>query len=242
MFASKTILMPKPAFALLAVLGLSLACCAQPPAVTVPSFLRTPLDSIRKMELVRSLDSLIGRLAGPDGDNRFVDPDQLVETYDLLDEIRGMDIVAPGRPDRYRCYLTNVAAVDSANWLVQFAYLRMVDSTPVPCASFRLLAHSVGEGFLFSSALKRNTATWHVRKTGNFSFHYFDYAFNESLIRTYMTKAREFDRKLGAPPGRMEFYCCKTLPEAMQVLGVDYKLDYAGSTRVAPISMAAVGD
>jgi hypothetical protein len=212
----------------LSTLLFSLSGWSQTQPVIVPVYLRIPLDSVRKDQLVRSLNGLLGQLPGPDKDNHFVDTAYIPETADLLDEMRGMDISGPGRPDRFRCYLTNVCSIDSADYFVQLAYLKTADSTPILRASFKFIAHRVGEGFLFSSPLQRNTATWHVRKTGYFYFYYADYSFNESQIAGYIEKAGEFDRKLGVPPYLSKFYCCGTLPEALEVLGVDYKLDYSG--------------
>jgi hypothetical protein len=234
--------MSKPFFALLVAFGwslmccgLSLTCCAQSQSISVPSYIRIPLDSVQKDKLVTALNGLLGQLPGPDKDNRFVDPSFIPETADLLDEMRGMD---KSGTDRFRCYLTNVCGIDSTDYFVQLAYLRTVDSTPILRASFTLIAHRVGEGFRFSSPLRRNTATWHVRKTGYFYFYYSDYPFNESQIAEYIEKAGEFDRKLGVPPYLTKFYCCETLQEALEVLGVDYKLDYSG---VGSESLTAFG-
>ncbi len=217
--------MSKLLFALLFALGSTLKCCAQSEAIFVPSFIRTPLDSVQKGQLLKSLNGLLEQLPGPDKDNRFVDPPFLPETADLLDEMRGMDKKGT---DRFHCYLINVGGIDSADYYVQLAYLRTADSTPILRASFKLIAHRVGEGFLFSSPLLRNAATWHVRKTGYFYFYYTDYPFSESQIAAYIEKAGEFDLKLGVQAYLTKFYCCATLPEALEALGVDYKLDYSG--------------
>lgn len=184
------------------------------------------------------MNGLIEQLPGPDRDNRFVDSAFVPETADLLDEMRGMDSSGLDRPRWFRCYLTNVSGIDSADYFVQLAYLRIADSTPILRASFKLIAHRVGERFLFSSPLQRNTANWHVRKTGYFYFYYIDYPFNESQIAEYIEKAGEFDRKLGIPPYLTKFYCCTTLQEALEVLGVGYKLDYSG---VGSESLTAFG-
>jgi hypothetical protein len=90
------------------------------------------------------------------------------------------------------------------------------------------LAHQAGDRFAFSSPLRRNTAGWKVRKDGDFTFYYTDYPFNESLLADYVRKAKEFDRKLKAQAYQTKFYCCTTFPEALEALGVDYKLDYNG--------------
>jgi hypothetical protein len=206
----------------------SLSGWAQTQPVIVPSYVRIPLDSVRKEQLIRSLSGFLSQVSGANKDNTFVRPAYFPETSDLLDEIRGMDKPLRGRMDSCRCYLTNVNLLDSTDYIVQFAYIGRLDTIPLLRASFKLLAHEEGSRFFFGSPLQRNTATWHVRKTGNFYFYYADYPFSESQIAGYIEKTGEFDRKLGAPPSMTKLYCCETVQEALEVLGVEYKLDYNG--------------
>ncbi len=196
--------------------------------VIVPGYARIPLDSLHRQHMIQSLNGLLIQLSGANKSNAFVQQDYLPETSDLLDEIRGMGDPLPGKKDSCRCYLTNVNQLDSVDYLVQFAYIGLQDTTPFLRASFRLLAHRTDDRFVFSSPLRRNVIGWKVRTIGNFTFYYADYPFNESLLAAYITKAKEFDRKLNAPAYQTIFYCCRTFQEALQALGVDYKLDYNG--------------
>jgi hypothetical protein len=194
----------------------------------VPAYVRIPLDSVQKDQLIRSLSGFLSQVSGANKSNAFVQPAYLPETSDLLDEIRGMDKPLRGTHDSCRCYLTNVNQLDSADCLVQFAYLGRQDTIPLMRASFRLLAHRENERFLFSSPLHRNTTGWNVRTLDDFTFYYPEYPFNETMIAAYVKKAKEFDRKLHAPGYRTRFYCCATFGEALEALGVDYKMDYNG--------------
>jgi hypothetical protein len=194
----------------------------------VPVYARIPLDSSHKQQMIQSLNGLLSQLSGANKDNAFVQPEYLPETSDLLDEIRGMGNPLPGKKQPCRCYLTNVNQLDSVDYLIQFAYLGLEDTMPLLRASFRLLAHQTGDRFAFSSPLRRNVIGWKVRTVGDFTFYYTDYPFNESLLADYVAKAKEFDRKLHAPAYPTIFYCCRTFQEALEALGVDYKLDYNG--------------
>ncbi|HXB33016.1 MAG TPA: hypothetical protein VNV35_06330 [Puia sp.] len=206
----------------------SLSGWCQSEPLIVPIYSRIPLDSLHKQQMIRSLNGLLSQLSGANKDNSFVQAEYLPETSDLLDEIRGMSDPLPGRKESCRCYLTNVNPLDSTDYLVQFAYLSLQDTTPLLRASFKLVAHQAGDRYAFSSPLRRNTTGWKVRKIGDFTFYYTDYPFNESLLGDYVRKAQEFDRKLHAPSYQTVFYCCRSFQEGLEALGCDYKMDYNG--------------
>jgi hypothetical protein len=210
------------------MLLVSLSSWSQGLPLVVPAYARIPLDSLQKQQMIRSLTGLLYQLSGANRDNPFILPDDLPETSDLLDEVKGMGNPLPGMKDSCHCYLTNVSRIDSADYIVQFSYLGLRDSTPILRASFKLIAHRVGEGFLFHSPLKRNTAGWAIRRFDDFTFHYRNYSLDEPVIRSYVAKAHEFDAKLQATPYLTEFFCCGSFPEALGALGVDYKLEYNG--------------
>src|SRR5579863_957183 len=81
---------------------------SQQEPVIVPDYARIPMDSLRKQQMVTSLNGLLSQLAGTNKDNAYVQAEYLPETSDLLDEIRGMGNPLPGRKDPCLCYLTNV--------------------------------------------------------------------------------------------------------------------------------------
>ncbi|HET6255721.1 MAG TPA: hypothetical protein VFE32_16710 [Puia sp.] len=212
---------------LVCTLLFSFTSWAQTRPVIVAGSLRIPIDSVRKEQMIRSLNGLLDGTSGANKDNPFIQPSYLPETSDLLDEIKGMGSLR-GKADVCHCYLTNVNVLDSADYLVQFAYLGTVDTTPLLRASFKLVAHQDGDRFLFSSPLRRNTVGWKAIQDGEFTFYYSNYPLNATRISGYARKAREFDRKLHAAAYQTKFYCCGSLQEALEVLGVEYKLDYNG--------------
>jgi hypothetical protein len=212
------------------VLGalLSLTCYSQPQPLIVPKNVRLPTDSVQRVQLINSLNGFLAQASGPKKENAFVGPGLLPATSALLDEIRGMGNGGPGKADFYHCYLTNVCRLDSANYLVQFSYLGTNDSIPVLRASFKLMACQQGDKYYFSSPLLRNTTGWHIKQDGNFIFYYANDPLNEPLLSNYVKKAKEFDKKLRAPGYNTQFYCCNTFQEALELLGVEYALDYNG--------------
>jgi hypothetical protein len=199
---------------------------AQQPLI-VPKYLRLPVDSVQSAQLVSSLNGFLDQASGPNKDNAFVQPGYLPETSALLDEMKGMGNAGTNKVNFYRCYLTNVDLLDSSDFIIQLSYLATVDSLPVLRASFKLIAYREGDRYYFRSPLKRNTATWRQKKAGNFIFHYIN-PLNETALNVYVKKAAEFDKKLGVKEYVTQFYCCNSMQEALETLGVDYKLDYNG--------------
>lgn len=210
------------------LLFLSMYCLgqAQQPLI-VPKYLRLPVDSVQSAQLVSSLNGFLDQASGPNKDNAFVQPGYLPETSALLDEMKGMGNAGTNKVNFYRCYLTNVDLLDSSDFIIQLSYLATVDSLPVLRASFKLIAYREGDRYYFRSPLKRNTATWRQKKAGNFIFHY-NNPLNETALNVYVKKAAEFDKKLGVKEYVTQFYCCNSMQEALEMLGVDYKLDYNG--------------
>jgi hypothetical protein len=66
-----------------------------------------------------------------------------------------------------------------------------------------------------------------IGNAGNFIFHY-NNPLNETALNVYVKKAAEFDKKLGVKEYVTQFYCCNSMQEGLEMLGVDYKLDYNG--------------
>ncbi|HEV3326695.1 MAG TPA: hypothetical protein VG052_13850 [Puia sp.] len=211
------------------VLGalLSLTCYSQTQPLIVPKNVRLPTDSVRRVQLITSLNGFLAQASGPNKDNMFVQAAFLPETSALLDEMKGLSDPGADKSNVYRCYLTNVDWLDSSDYIVQVSYLGINDSTPVLKASFKLIAYLRGDRYVFRSPLRRNTATWHKKNTGKFVFYY-TYPINEIWLNNYRKLAEEFDKKLGAKEYVTELYCCNTVQEGLEMLGVDYKLGYNG--------------
>ncbi len=215
--------------AILALSGilLSVVCIGQAQHLILPKYIRYPADSAR---LINSLDSFLDQASGPNKDNAFVQQGYLPETSALLDEMKGMADAGPGKSNFYHCYLTNIGWLDSSDRIVQLSYIRVRDSTAILRASFKLIAYRQDNQYYFRSPLRRNTALWHRRTIGSLTIHYTNPP-NYAWLTTYAKKAEEFDRKLGVRDYATEYYCCNTVQEGLEALGVDYKLDYNGYSR-----------
>jgi len=207
---------------------LSVICYGQTDQLIVAKYIGLPGDSIKNKRMITALNSFLIRAENADKENVPVLKDDLPETSILLDEIKGMkDGKGADKKNFYNCYLTNVVALDSAETIVQFSYIGMDGVAPVLRASFELIAKKVGEQYYFSSPLKSNTALWRTKYTNGFTLYYTS-AINFAKVNEYVKKAKEFDKKLNAPDYTTGMYFCNNLVVLLELLGVEYKMDYNG--------------
>ena len=186
-------------------------------------------DSVLKKDLLRDLDSLLAQKERPNKQNKYVLKEGLLEMWALLDEMKGVEkSTRPNDVNFYKAYITSIVNLSSDNFLIQLSYLRVVDKAPVLRASFRLLAKKQGDHFYFYSPLKQNTKSWKTKKLNNITFHYKDTLYASDASK-YVQTVSTYDKRLKAPAGPIEFYYCDDFPEALQLLGVDYKSDHSGT-------------
>ena len=203
-------------------------CYSQIDKITVPAYVRLPADSVQAKNLISSLEGFLQATTKPNNENPFVWKEQLTETSALLDELKGMENGnKPDQKNNYSCTLNNVVLMDSTDYILQFSYIGKSQGAPVIRASFKLLAKKAGDHYYFYSPLQRNTQTWKVKKIGSFDFYYRT-SLNTTLINDYVKKAKQFDKKLLAPSYTTIMYFCDNAQEALELLGVTYKVDYNG--------------
>jgi len=208
-------------FALAGFTGISVA---QP--VIIPGNVNLPTDSSFNYSLITALNGFLNQKEKPNRENTFVLKDHLVETSALLDELKGMDQSYKGH-DSYKSHLTNLIKVDSNNFMIQLSYVGIYESTPVLRASFTFMAKKVQNKFYFYSPLKHNTKTWKSRRISNITFHFKD-TIELAQAKLFLRTVNSFDQKLQTPITWFDFYFCDNFPEALRILGVDYKADYSG--------------
>ena len=194
----------------------------------IPATTILPKDSLVKDELIASLKGLISKKEGLANLNEFVLKEQLLETSALLDEMKGMEQnVKLQDKNFYKCYLGNVVGLSENSFLIQLNYTGISEGDPFLRASFRLLAKRQGDRFYFCSPLRQNTSTWKTRRI-NHTIYYFKDKLNPNDVKEYEKTKNSYDKKLNAPVSSTQFYYCDDFPQALALLGVDYKQDYNG--------------
>ena len=206
--------------------GLSLTSSGQ--SLVIPDGINLPKDSLIKRQLISSLNGLLAQKELPASKNEFILKEDLLETSALMDEMRKMEQNTKLKDTAsYKCYLTNAIKLNEDNFLVQLCYLGIADNSPVLRAAFKLLAKKEGNRFYFYSPLKQNTIAWKSKTINQTTYHFKD-ILNTTDVREYQKTVSIYNQKLNAPVTPTQFYYCSDLAEALQLIGIDYKLDYNG--------------
>jgi len=216
------------------------------PAGAQTNFLRytglhLPKDSVAVAGLTDALDDFLGQKEKPNHENTRILPEDLLTTSILVDELKGIERSAQFKDSSfYKCYLMNAVPLGKGDFLVQLSYMTTIylgskANIPFLRASFRLIARQTDKGFYFSSPLKSNAAGWNTKTIHNYTFYYKN-SLDIAQANAYVATTMRYDQKLGAPTEPRKCYYCAHFPEALQMIGVDYKLDYNG---YASISLSA---
>lgn len=210
------------------ILMISNLAIGQTGQLQIPSYLTLPEDSILSSELIKSLNGFLSFKEEQNKMNPFILREDLTETSLLLDEFKGIERSTKHNDDNfYKSYLTNVVHLEASSFIVQISYLGVSGGTPIHVASFELLAKQKNNRFYFSSPLKKNTSIWKTKQINNFSFHYKS-TLNKRKIKEYVRRVIFYDKKLGAPIIKTEWYGCDNMPEVLEQIGVKYKLIHNG--------------
>ncbi|MBI3233292.1 MAG: hypothetical protein HYZ42_04515 [Bacteroidetes bacterium] len=201
---------------------------AQTQSLIIPRELQLPKDTILRSQLISDLQGFLSQKEQPNNQNKYILKEDLIETSILLDEIKEIEKSIKLKDDHfYKGYLTNVLKLNDSIYKIQFAYIGNNEGTSLIRASFTILAHKKIGHFFFFSPLKYNTRLW-KKKTYSSTIVYYKNSLNNSKAKKYFNLINQFDKKLSAPPLSTEFYCCDRYDEVLQLIGVDYKLDYNG--------------
>lgn len=216
--------------AALYVCGLLLAL-AQPvfsQSVIIPQEINLPKDSIIKKQLINALNGLIAQKDNPVEENKYVLPEDVLAAKMLLAELKGTEKNTALKDNNfYKPYLANVMGTDGINYHLQINYMGVNGSIPVLKSSFRLMAKLVNGQFYFYSPLKETTRLWKTKKIGDITFHFKD-TLNIDGAKFFEKTVRYYDSKLKVPAIATDDYYCDNFNEAMQLIGLDYKLEYNG--------------
>jgi hypothetical protein len=177
--------------------------------------------------LISSLNGFLLQKEKPNKENAYVLKEDLLETSALLDELKGIEQDAKLKDAGfYKPYVTTVLKQDENNYIVQLCYIGITDGSPMLRANIKLLAKKGGSKFYFYSPLKQNTANWKIKQTGKVTFHY-KKELNANDVKQFIKTVNLYDEKLKADKPIDQYYSDNFL-EAQQLLGLEYKADYAG--------------
>jgi len=187
--------------------------------VAIAKNITLPKDSAIN-QITTALNGLLGQKEKPNKENRFIFKDRLLETSALMDEMKGLD-----KDSSYKPYITNIVK-QGEKYVVQFSYLGITDNAPVIRATFKLLALKQAGQFYFYSPLQQNTTNWKTKTVKNITFRYKD-TLGAADAKEFERMVAFYDKKLKTNSPIIQYYCDDFL-EVQQLLGLEYKSDYAG--------------
>lgn len=195
-------------------------------SLIVPKYVTMPKDSLEAKKITLVINNLLIAKEKPNEENNLVWNKENVETYVLLDEMRGIEKSGKYKDDFFfKPYLTNLVKLNDSEYYFQLSFIGVSENVPTLRASFELMIHKESDEFKFSSTLIRNTASWKTLKIGNCSFHYKN-TINTKTAKDYEKWVALFDKKLNASDKLTDIYFGADLPELLKMIGVEYKLEY----------------
>lgn len=192
--------------------------------------IRLPKDSVESRLLITALNGFLTAARKPNEENQYVSGTEKAETYILLDEMSGIENNGQLKDEYfYKPYLTNVVSQKDNRYLLQVVYIGTISDTAYLRSNYQIVAQKKNNAFTFSSPLVSNTKYWKMEKAGNNIFHYQN-SINRNMVEEFNKLASSFDAKLKVTNKITELYCCEDLMQLQQLIGVDYKSDYNGSS------------
>lgn len=189
-----------------------------------------PKDSIISKSLTASLNEFLLAAQKSNEENQFVFEMEKIETFLLLDEIRGIEKSGKYKDDNfYKPYLTNVVLLKHNTYLIHVSFIGTNEKTALLRASFEFIAHKSDTNFTFLSPLIRNTKNWKVEKAGNNIFHYQN-TINKNKVKQFTKLTTLFDSKLKVTNIQSDYYLCDNFVDLQKCIGINYKSDYNGET------------
>lgn len=204
------------------------SCAAQAPhsRVVINPGLLLPQDTFVARRLVAALDSFLIAAQNPDEANTLVFAPQKLETYILLDELKGIENSRRFQNQYfYKPYLSNVVPMSGRRFRVQISYIGTIQEMAVTAGNYELIAHPTGDSYTFASLLAHNTRNWKKLIAGNTTFYYQN-SINERSVKAYRQLSESLDQKLNTRNKQCIIYLCEDFVEAQKLIGMPYKLDY----------------
>lgn len=209
---------------------ITLTAISQNIEVIIGNEINLPKDTILKKLLLSNLNGFLLQKELANHENTFVLKAHLLETSILLDEMKEIENNKTIKNDTfYKPYLTNILRLNDSTYKIQLAYTGINNSVASLHAHFTIMAKKCTDKFYFYSPLTHNTTTWKSYQIANTKI-YFKKNLNKNKANKFVKLSNKFDTKLNLPINTTEFYCCDNFNEALQLVGVDYKLVYNGKT------------
>ena len=198
-------------------------CFGQADTIQYGTAMRFPMNLASKILLMQDLNDF-ANLYTKGGS--MAEPDLMtMPLTDELNDIKHSETLQ--NPTFFKAYLENVILLKDTSYFLQLSFLGVKEGAPMLRASFNLIAKQHLDHFIFSSPLQINIQNWKRE-----SIEHITFIFPDSIDKT---KAFAFARldsfyniKINVPDQQTVFIKAENFPDALHLIGVDYKSDYAG--------------
>ncbi len=198
-------------------------CFGQADTIQYGPATRFPANFVSKTILMRDLNDFLN-LYTKGGST--VQPDLMtMPLTDELNDIKRSETLQ--NPNFFKAYLENVIFLRDTSCFLQISFLGVKDGEPILRASFNLVAKQHTDHFIFSSPLQKNIQNWKREQIENITYIFPD-SIDRSKASAYARLDSFYNSKLNIPGQQTFFIQADNFPEALHLIGVNYKSDYAG--------------
>jgi len=201
---------------------------AQYQELIINSNISLPSDSIFASKLTNAIQFFLFEAKKENTSNKSIVQDQKLETFLLLDELRGIQNSRKYKDSSfYKPYLANIVMLDSSKYLIQISYIGKIEDTVLHRATLSFYAHKSKDDILFSSVFNDKTKYWKNLKVDN-NYFYYKNDINKKKIVSFKKWAKFYDNKLGIKNKIVKFYCTDNIVELQSLNGIEYMSDNNG--------------
>ncbi len=198
-------------------------CLGQADTIQYGPTMRFPMNSVSKSFLIRDLNDFLNLYTKG---GSVTQPDLMtMPLTDELNDIKRNETLQ--NPNFFKAYLENVILLGDTTCFLQLSFLGVKDGEPMLRASFNLIAKQHIDHFIFLSPLQKNIQNWK-----RVNIEYITYIFPDSIDETKASAFARLDSfynaKINAPGQQTVFIKADNFPDALHLIGVNYKSDYAG--------------
>jgi hypothetical protein len=198
-------------------------CLGQADTIQYGPMMRFPMNFASKLFLMQDLNDFLN-LYTKGGSVAQADLMTMPLTDELNDIKRSETLQIP---NFFKAYLENVILLGDTSYYLQLSFLGVKDGEPILRASFNLIAKQNIDHFIFSSPLQNNTQNWKRENIENITYIFPD-SIDKNKASAFARLDSFYNTKINVPGQQTVFIKAGNFPDALHLIGVNYKSDYAG--------------
>lgn len=196
-----------------------------------PSYLKCEIDSLTKVKVFTSLDTLFSQIKRRKIDEYLINKDNFelnISTISSFSDLEKNE--TENVSDFYKKQLVNIYPISTNEFWITLAYIGYKNNeTPILKTIINLIASNTNNNIVFSIPTKYLTKTWKQKKIGNITYFFREEINKERAIK-FNSKHTIIANKLGIQPENINFYMCNNYQEVLQLLGYEYDYESNGKT------------